>query len=407
MVKKMKKWIYISLAAIFLTTCQKPEIGIVDFDTFHATNVKYSDVIVNGALNPEIRTMELGDGDDAKVASVSLANLVENMLETMKSNKIIQIAGTYTGHDIDGTPITLSGKVLLPAKGKIKNMIIVSHWTIGANRECPSESFQMEGILAAKGYAVVMADYIGYGVTSNRIHPYMHIESTARSVVDMALAVKPYLKAIDRKPESDEVILVGYSQGGSTTLGVMRILQDEFTKELPIKAVYAGGGPYDLAATFDITMLEDKTGIPCAIPMIVQGVNEGENLGLNLSDFFKPILMEHLDDWINSKRYSVGEINTMLNASAVSDLMTDEGRDKSSPQTAKLYRTLMWNSILLFTPRAPVYIFHSMDDNTVPFVNALKAEEYFKGNDITYDFDHYGNHQAGAVKFILTVSKAI
>ena len=203
-------------------------------------------------------------------------------------------------------------------------MIIVSHWTIGANRECPSESFQMEGILA----------------------------------------VKPYLKAIDRKPESDEVFLVGYSQGGSTTLGVMRILQDEFTKELPIKAVYAGGGPYDLTATFDITMLEDKTGIPCAIPMIVQGVNEGENLGLNLSDFFKPILMEHLDDWINSKRYSVGEINAMLNASSVSDLMTDEGRDKSSPQTAKLYRTLMWNSILLFTPRAPVYIFHSMDDNT-------------------------------------------
>ena len=190
-------------------------------------------------------------------------------------------------------------------------------------------------------------------------------------------------------------------------MGVMRILQDEFSKDLPIEAVYAGGGPYDLAATFDITMLEDKTGIPCAIPMIVQGVNEGENLGLNLSDFFKPILMEHLDDWINSKRYSVGEINAMLNASAVSDLMTEEGRDKSSPQTAKLYRTLMWNSILLFTPRAPVYIFHSMDDNTVPFVNALKAEEYFKGNDITYDFDHYGNHQAGAVKFILTVSKAI
>jgi hypothetical protein len=48
-----------------------------------------------------------------------------------------------------------------------------------------------------------------------------------------------------------------------------------------------------------------------------------------------------------------------------------------------------------------------MDDNTVPFVNALKAEEYFKGNNVTYDFDHYGNHQAGAVKFILTVSEKI
>ena len=403
----MKKWIFVGIAAMMLATCQKPEIEIVDFDTFHVTSVDKSDVVVNGALNPEIRTMELGDEDDAKVASVSVAALVTSLLGTMQSNQVIQIVGTYTGHDVNGEPLTLSGKVLLPAKGKIKNMVIVSHWTIGANRECPSECFPFEGILASKGYAVVMADYIGYGVTANRIHPYMHLESTARSVVDMALAVKPYLKAIDRQPESDKVILVGYSQGGSTTLGVMYLLQESYKTELPIEMVFAGGGPYDLAATFDVAMLEDKTGIPCAIPMIVQGVNEGANLGLNLSDFFQPVLMGHLDEWVNSKQYSVAEINGLLNAQNVSDLMTDVGRDKSNPQTAKLYRELMWNSILFFTPRSPVYIFHSMDDNTVPFTNALKAEEYFKGNDVTYDFDHYGNHQSGAVKFLLKVVEAL
>ena len=402
----MKKWFFFSLAAIFLAACHKPKIDIVDFDTFHVTSVKNSEVIIDGTLNPEIRTMELGE-DEPKVASTSVADLVENLLETMKSNKVIQVACTYTGHDIDGSPLTLSGKVLLPAKGKIKNMVIVSHWTIGANRECPSESFQLEGILASKGYAVVMADYIGYGVTANHIHPYMHMESTARSVVDMALAVKPYLNAIDRKPESDEVILVGYSQGGSTTLGVMNLLQDEYRNEMPIKMVYAGGGPYDMAATFDVAILEDKTGIPCAIPMIVQGVNEGDDLNLNLGDFFKPILMEHLDEWVNSKKYSVGEINSLLNAKKVSDLITEVGRDKNNPQTAQLYRALMFNSILFFTPRSPVYIFHSMDDNTVPFVNAIKAEEYFKGKDVTYDLDHYGNHQAGAVKFILKVYKKL
>ena len=403
----MKKWIFISLTALFLTTCQRPEIEIVDFDSFHVTSVKYSDVIVDGALNPEIHTMELGDEDGAKTASIALADLVSHLVEAVKCNKLIQIAGTYIGHDVNENPLTLSGKVILPAKGQIKNMIIVSHWTIGANRECPSECFPFEGVLAAKGYAVVMADYIGYGVTSNLVHPYMHVESTARSVVDMALAVKPYLEAIGRKPESDKVILVGYSQGGSTTLGVMDMLQDGYKTELPIEMVFAGGGPHDLAATFDVAMLEDKTGIPCAIPMIVQGIKNGENLNLNLSDFFQPILMEHLDDWINSKQYTVGEINTMLNATKVSDLMTEVGRDKSNPQTAELYRALMWNSTLLFTPRSPVYIFHSMDDNTVPFANALKAEEYFKGKDVTYDFDHYGSHQAGAVKFLLKVIKAL
>ena len=88
----MKKWIYFSLAAIFLAACHKPKVDIVDFDTFHVTSIKNSEVVTNGALNPEIRTMELGD--EAKVASVAMAELVENLLETMKSNKIIQVAGT-------------------------------------------------------------------------------------------------------------------------------------------------------------------------------------------------------------------------------------------------------------------------------------------------------------------------
>ena len=57
----MKKWFFISIAAVLLTTCQKPTIEMVDFDSFQVTSVKYSDVIVDGALNPEIRTMELGD----------------------------------------------------------------------------------------------------------------------------------------------------------------------------------------------------------------------------------------------------------------------------------------------------------------------------------------------------------
>ena len=68
--------------ALCLTTCQRPEIEIVDFDTFHVTSVKYSDVIVDGGLNPEIRTMDLGDEDGAKLASISMAELVSHLVET-------------------------------------------------------------------------------------------------------------------------------------------------------------------------------------------------------------------------------------------------------------------------------------------------------------------------------------
>ena len=403
----MKKYLSLALAAILLFSCKKPEVEFVDFDSFHVLSVKESEVFMaDGTLNPEVRLMEEPEAEpDTKVAATNANSIVRDLLGQVNSNKILQVAGTYTGHDVDGSPLTLSGKLLIPKEGRIKNMIIVSHYTIGANYEAPSETFPMEGIWAAKGYVVVVADYIGFGVTKERIHPYLHIKSTAQSVVDMALAAKPYLKKIGKEPESEEVILAGYSQGGATTVGVMDMIQDDYSNEFPIKKVYAGGGPYDLAATYDISMEWDQTGIPCAIPMIVQGINAGENLGLDMSAFFQPKLLENYNEWINSKKYTVKEINTMIGASSLHEIMTEQGRDKHSWETALLYQALLSNSVLRFTPRAPMYIFHSTQDKTVPFVNALKAEEWFKGQNVHYDFGEYGKHGMGAVRFIINVYK--
>ena len=403
----MKKRYILLAAALLCAACVKPKVEFVDFETFKVSSVKSTEVALeDGSVNSEVQFME-GEDPETKVAVTSVARLASDLLGTINSNNVIHVSGTYTGHDIDGSPITLSGKLLVPRDGKIKNMVIVSHYTIGANYECPSECFPMEGLVAAKGYAVVVADYIGFGITANRIHPYMHVESTARSVVDMALAVKPYLEHIGRAPESDKVILMGYSQGGSTTLGVMRMIQREYSDVLPIQKVYCGGGPYDLAATFDKAMADDVTGIPCAIPMILQGVNEGEDLGLDYADFFQPRLLEHFDEWVNSKRYTVNQMNRLMGAKSLHELMTDAGRDKHNMNTALFYRALMNNSVLDFRPQSPIYMFHSTQDQTVPFVNAQRAETFFKGYNIDFDFGEYGVHSMGAVRFIMHVASEL
>jgi pimeloyl-ACP methyl ester carboxylesterase len=403
----MKKYLIITLAALAVLSCRHPEVEQVDFETFHPITLNTSSVFTDGGdLNPDVKVMENPDpAVDAKLAYTDANSIVRNILGEINCNSLVHVAGTYTGHDVDGLPITLSGKLLYPRKGPIKNLIIVSHYTIGANFEAPSETFPLEGIWAAKGYAVAIADYIGYGISADHIHPYMHTESTARSVLDMALAVKPYLKHIGREPESEKVILAGYSQGGATTVAVMNMIQDECEDIFPIKKVYAGGGPYDLAATYDTSMEWDETGIPCAIPMILQGINDGEALGLKMEDFFLPRLLEGYKEWINSKKYTVKEINEKINATALHEILTAEGRNKKSRQTARFYRALLGNSVLNFAPHAPMYLFHSTQDRTVPFVNALKAEQWFKGYDVQYDFGEYGNHGAGCVTFIFKVFK--
>lgn len=396
------------LLLLSLGACRHPDIEYLDFETFKVLSVNYSHVVQNGNLNPEVALMgdtELDAEPDTKVASTQAATLVRDLLGSIHSRRLVHIAGQFKGHDIDGSPMAQSGKLILPESGPIKNIILVSHYTIGANYECPSQTFPFEGIFADKGYAVIIADYIGFGITADRIHPYMHTESTARSVVDMALAVKPYLQHIGRAPESEEVILFGYSQGGSTTMAVMDLIQDEYPTEFPLKQVYAGGGPYDLAATFDYSMETGITGIPCAIPMIVQGVNEGERLGLDMEAFFKDRLLENYKEWINSKKYTVKQINQQIASKDLRDIMTDAGRDRSHGETAVLYKALLKNSTLNFTPRAPIYLFHSRTDQTVPFVNAERAEAHFKGRDIRYDFGDYGKHSVGCIRFILTAYK--
>ncbi|MBQ9661164.1 MAG: alpha/beta hydrolase [Bacteroidales bacterium] len=396
------------LSGLLVNACRQPDLEYADFDLFKVLSVKTSSLFTEeNTLNPEIHTPDCGDTLETKMARTSVTSLIRDLFGTFRSNRVVQIAGTYQGHDIDGSPLVQSGKLILPSSGPVKNLILVSHYTIGANSEAPSEAFPIEGILAGKGYAVAIADYIGFGVTAGRIHPYMHCRSTAMSVVDMALAVKPYLEHIGRAPKDPEVILMGYSQGGSTTLAVMSILQQEFKDELPVKKAYAGGGPHDLCATFDISTENDEIGIPCALPMIVQGINEGERLGLDLADFFQPSLLAHYDEWINSKKYTVREINLLIHASHLHEIMTDQGRDKTNEQTARLYKALAANSTLSFQPAAPVYLFHSRDDKTVPFVNAERAEQAFRHSNVQFDFGHYGGHDLAFIKFLSKLSNEL
>ena len=394
------------LGLLALTGCRHPDVEYVDFDTFHVLSVKSAPIFMaDGSLNPEIRMME-EDEPETKVAATNQYSIIRNLLGEINCNNLIHISGTYSGHDVDGSPLTLSGKLLLPKDGPVKNIMIVSHFTVASNAEAPSESFPMEGIWAAKGYAMVFPDYIGFGVSSGHIHPYMHAESTARSALDMALAVQPYLKHIGREPENEAVILAGFSQGAANTLALMEMIQDGYESVLPIKKVYAGSGPYDLVTTCDLVLERERSNLPCAIPMLVQGFAAAENPDLKMTDFFQPEILAHYDEWINSKLYTVREINAMIGTHDLKEIMTEKGRDKNGQPMSMLYQSLQRNSLLRFTPRAPLYLFHSHQDQMVPFVNALKAQEYFKDNPLVQcDFGDYSLHGISCCYFLLKVFK--
>ncbi len=323
-------------------------------------------------------------------------------------SSINEVAVTYPSTLPNGDPVVLSGKIYLPKNKKVKNIIIANHYTICSNREAPSHASSIEGIFAIKDYIVLMPDYIGYGISDSIPHPYLHLQSTVRSAIDMLKAAIPYLRA-NCYAYNPALILVGYSQGGAATLALQKELEEHYPDQYAIQKVFAGAGPYDLAATFDYYVEHTTTDIPCSLPMLIAGMNYGEDLQLNLNDFFQPILQKAYPQLIASKNKTMNEVNTEL-GNEIKLLLKPCIFHKQTYPTAVLYDAVLKNSIVHWTPQANLYMFHSTEDNMVPFLNSEHAKQVFDKQhieSIVYDFAPYGNHMNAAVTFFEKVYKAL
>lgn len=414
-------------AVIMMTSCEHstPQDAYVEFSKFDTTDIfQPTSVIVSDVYEeaPWARYTEEEDIGSAgrqevssrrRVTSTDVISVVRDIVDMCMYRKVVQVAGTYTSVDADYNPVTLSGKVFYPHDKPIRNVILVSHFTIGANFECPSETFALEGILASLGYLVIMPDYIGYGATRTMVHPYLQADLTSENVADMLFAVMPWIGRENLPLQSDSIILLGYSQGGATTMHVQRMLETSpvYRAMYPLKHTYCGSGPYDVALTYDYSIRQDLTGIPCAVPMIIQGMSEGMASPLHMSYFFKEPLLSNYDEWLNSKLYTVKQINLMIDATRLSEILTEDASDKTNPETQRLYKRLIENSINpIYAPVTPMYMFHSMEDRTVPFINSQRMQMQFDNygcQNIEYDFGYYGTHTTGMMKFLLKCIKRL
>ena len=381
-------------------------------ETDLSNGLPYNCYLPDGTSVNDYAEEEAAEGPNKikQTSSVTGTAIVQELLKYGNQNKVVEIVGTYPSMDRDWNEITLSGKVMLPKGKKPKRMILVSHYTVGSNAEAPSNCFSLEGVLVKLGYGLIIPDYQGYGITADKVHPYLVMMETAVNVTDMYFAVKEWLKAVDMAPEYDDIYLMGYSQGGATTMAVEYLIEVAYSDPadslyIPIHRVFAGGGPYDVKATYERFVTTDTAGYPVAVPLVLQGMIKGNNLNMEMSDLMQPWLCEKMDEWINSKRYTTAQVNQLIGTKVTHKLLTEEGMDQTSEKVAELYKAMTANSVVAYNwqPQASIYIMHSMDDETVPYTNASNAKAKWRDSNITYNFGHYGTHVKTCLRFIYSV----
>lgn len=316
---------------------------------------------------------------------------------------------TYWSQTPQGDSVLVSGKVFLPRKRNLNGIVVANHYTIAKDEEAPSNSYQMDCIYALKGYAVIMPDYVGYGITRDRVHPYLHWRNTAQTAVDL-LDCMPELLDYYGYTYPKDVVITGYSQGGAVALGVARLLEERANfgrgdaPQWTIRKLYAGAGPYDPAATYDYCVKNDEIGYPAVLPLIIMGMNEAYGLNFQLKDFFYEPLLSNYDNWVASKEYTLSQIGTMMGTTRLRELMLPQVLDRRHPLANLLYMALRINSNVGYDLQAPAYFLHSLDDEVVPVINSTTLRDNMPNNpNVVYDLGHYGSHIEGALIFVKNV----
>lgn len=309
---------------------------------------------------------------------------------------------TYWSQTPQGDSLLVSGRVYLPKHRYLNGIVIANHYTMTSDMEVPSNMLSMESIFAMKDYAVIMPDYVGYGISSEQTHPYLHWRNAAQTAIDL-LNCMPALLDYYGYTYPLDVVVTGYSQGGAVALGVTRIIEETDSLWM-IRKLYAGAGPYDPAGTYLYSIERNEMGIPAAIPLIVMGLNDAYNMDWGLSDFFLEPMLSHYEEWVGSKRYTVEQINQLMGSNIMSELMTEEALDLSSPQADMLYELLLWNSNVGYDLQSPAYFLHSVEDDVMPLLNTLNLESKMPDNTgKEYDLNDYGSHLEANIQFMKSV----
>ena len=239
----------------------------------------------------------------------------------------------------------------------------------------------------AKGWAVVVSDYEGLGTPG--LHTYMVGPSQGHAVLDAA-------RAAQRLPEAGlaadgPIGIMGYSQGGGAA-GWAAELAGSYAPELDVVGTVAGGVPGDLTATAEF--LDGSPFVGFALMAA---------LGL---DAAYPEL--DLDAYLNADGEALvarAQTLCLVSVDGFATVLDTLFADIDAFVTTNPLGTPAWQARLEevrlgdVAPSAPVFQFHGVVDEIVPFPQAaeLRREWCDRGATVTWT-TLPGEHLLGLVE---------
>ena len=281
----------------------------------------------------------------------------------------------YPSKDPYGNDVMLSGTITFGDAVKdsayAKGLLLYNHYTVYRADQCPSKGYLSDQkYFSLLSLITISPDYYGFGATESKNQGYCISQANAQAAVDALLAAKKILAAKGFS-WGDRLFNLGYSQGGQTTMGVIRLVAE---KNLDINFTYtfAGAGVYDLPETYRQFISATFAGAPSTVVSVMLAYNQYKNLGIAREAMLTEPVLSLIDEWILSKNYTLEEIDQMIGPLTIDQYSTPTMRDTASSLSLSMMEALDLDNLCKgWSPRGneKILLFHSSLDDYVPVVN--------------------------------------
>lgn len=320
----------------------------------------------------------------------------------------------YKTKGLDDNDMQASGLILLPESIKDELTILgYQHATIAVQEEAPS-AYKPEGnqeayigatvaASLAAGYLVVMADYLGFGISNKIQHPYQEKASLSVVCLDMLRAAKDFANYQGFKVKK-EIRLMGYSEGAYATMALHQRIEEQAKKEFLIAASYPAGGAYDMVGTAK-WVVSQTTDLPDGATSFYLWTLYAYNLiyGLRLKP--RDMIQPAYTTVVGETMMEGNPLETAVNNNP-SELFTESFRKGIKEDSNETFLAILeQNNVYNWKPNGPITFFHAMEDDIVPVLNSRKAVETMTNLGGEVRFVSLGDcgHQEGANVYLTVI----
>ncbi|HVF86474.1 MAG TPA: prolyl oligopeptidase family serine peptidase [Pyrinomonadaceae bacterium] len=245
-------------------------------------------------------------------------------------------------------------------------------------------------VFAGAGFIYVAPDYLGLGNSTVPRHRYFHAATEASSAVDLLAATRELLADLHVE-RNDELFIFGFSQGGHAALALHRKLQK---MDVSVTGTATVGGVFDVEQWFLMSLANKTTlTLPLYVSYILLAYDDIYDVYEQPSDVFRRPYAASVGELFDMQHYFDDVLAGLPPNSRALLKPSYYAGVTENPQNPLRVR-LRQNAVDRWSPYAPLRIYHSPDDEEVPYADALVSVERLRsrGADVTVrrlsNFDH-------------------